>query len=319
MFFEVSLFNIFSFGIEKDLYIWGINNYQTIEKHNDLIAFYRSGYLENGKKDIFYELKRIEDFSLNNNGWYESSIFGNKHTIIFGGDFFIYYDYINPEFSFYDPDADKKNNKWLQETVINNKIFYCGDRLKLLKNIIFPDILKEVINGKEVIYDSKDMEHFFVHLSDEYITFFTDALPWASSKDPNNFEIYMDFYEPIQSITILNGYVNPTNQSLYKKNRRLKTIKVINNDKNTDYFEITILFEDIVHFEEIKFPIDSSSVKIQIIDFYEGSKYKDLCIQYIGTQMGLNFYNTNPELNNGIFDYEKNKYSKWNGEKLKNK
>ncbi len=183
----------------------------------------------------------------------------------------------------------------------------------LLKKISVPDVLKETLNGKEIIYDTFDMEHFFIHLADEYITFFTDSNPWATSKEPAGLEITVDYYEPYQYLTILNGYTNPTNQSLYKKNRRLKTIKVINNDAKSDPFELVVNFEDTVHFEEIKFPYPTSSVKIQIMDYYEGSKYKDLCVQYIGSKMNLNFYDNNPTANTGTFEYTSGNYKKWNG------
>ncbi len=299
-----AIFNLYAFKTENDLYFWGINVYQTLEKHGDTVAFYRNGY---------YESKKISDFIVNDNGWYERSVFGNKHTIIYGGDFFIYYDYVNPEYSFYDPDASKNNKKWAKEETVNNKIYFCGDRRKLVKKISVPDVLKETLNGKEIIYDTFDMEHFFIHLADEYITFFTDSNPWATSKEPAGLEITVDYYEPYQYLTILNGYTNPTNQSLYKKNRRLKTIKVINNDAKSDPFELVVNFEDTVHFEEIKFPYPTSSVKIQIMDYYEGSKYKDLCVQYIGSKMNLNFYDNNPTANTGTFEYTSGNYKKWNG------
>ena len=301
--FNILLINIYAFDIEKDLYFWGINVHQALEKHGNIIAFYRKG---------FYDTKDLKDLTVNENGWYESSVFGNKHAVIYGGDFFIYYDYKNPELSFYDPNADKNKKKWSIEETVNNKIFYCGDRRKLVKKITVPDALKETINGKEIIYNTFDMEHFFVHLSDEYITFFKDSNPWATSKEPVGLEITVDYYEPYQFLTILNGYVNPTNQSLYKKNRRLKTIKIINNDSKSEPFELVVNFEDTVHFEEIKFPCTTSSVKIKIMDYYEGSKYKDLCVQYIGSKMNLNFYDNNPTWNTGTFEYEENNIKKWN-------
>lgn len=301
--FGLLIINLYAFDTEKDLYFWGINVHQSLEKHGNTVAFYRQG---------FYETKDLNDFVVNENGWYESSVFGNKHAVIYGGDFFIYYDYKNPECSFYDPEANKNNKKWTKEEIVKDMIFYCGDRRKLVKNIIIPDFLKEKLNGKEITYDTFDMEHFFVHLSDEYVSFFADSNPWATSKNPVGLEITVNYYEPYQYLTILNGYATPTNQSLYKKNRRLKTIKVINNDASSEPFELVVNFNDTVHFEEIKFPCTTTSVKIQIMDYYEGSKYKDLCVQYIGSRMNLNFYANNPNDNTGTFEYKERNYKKWN-------
>ena len=105
------------------------------------------------------------------------------------------------------------------------------------------------------------------------------AIPWATSKNPIGMNIKMNFKEAQDSIVILNGYVHPDKRHLYKANRRLKKIRVTNSDAN---FSVIADIEDVVHFCEIKLPQKVMSVNIEILDFYEGNKYKDLCVQMFG-------------------------------------
>lgn len=86
---------------------------------------------------------------------------------------------------------------------------------------------------------------------------------------------------------IQNGYISDSRPDLYKKNCRIKTMKISypENDNN-DTFEQVVTLKDDTSFQYVPFLwalIDGCRiVQIQIESVYEGSKYDDVCINYIG-------------------------------------
>ena len=99
----------------------------------------------------------------------------------------------------------------------------------------------------------------------------------------------MNLTEQKNKIVILNGYVHSGKRHLYKANRRLKTVKVTSPESNFEVFEN---IEDVVHFHEISLPVAVSTVDIEILDYYEGEKYNDLCVQMFGVRNPINENNS---------------------------
>ena len=83
----------------------------------------------------------------------------------------------------------------------------------------------------------------------------------------------IEFYLPASNLIVLNGYVDWNKQQLYKKNARMKKVKV-----EGDGFSITYDFEDYVHFSCIDFPKEVSRVKLTVLEVYDGSRWSDLAV-----------------------------------------
>ena len=329
LFFMNSFFAL-SFPIEKDLYLFGFPSWQTVEKHGDIVYIKRATQQNQADNNFlsYYDVIDIKSLHLDSDGWYRSSLFGHKTNFIIGGDYFLIHDTENKDYSFFvDSDfsaketTDKPHGFYYPESLdsISKEydgpvIFNNGDSIKEIKKIILPDILTEKLNGTDVIYDSTSMEHYYYRGVDELLLINKNAIPWATSKNPVGMKIQISFYRPQEKITILNGYVNNEKSYLYKANRRLKRICIRSVEKSSN-FSLTVDFEDSVHFEEIKLPEAAKEVEIEIIDFYEGLKYKDLCVQLIGTPLNLNWNDYMIKNNRSIFS-EFKKLQRWNGQNM---
>ena len=113
--------------------------------------------------------------------------------------------------------------------------------------------------------------------------------PWAVTKDSNKI-IYINTerwrnpktkYIPVDDIVIVNGFVFTEKDYLYEQNARAKTIKISYNDisfktqlQDTGNFQV-------VHLPKSIDPTADNNIKIEIIDFYPGTKYSDVVISGI--------------------------------------
>ena len=88
-------------------------------------------------------------------------------------------------------------------------------------------------------------------------------------------------------LIIQNGYISDSKPDLFNNNCRIKTMKLSypKNDNN-DTFEQIVTLKDDTSFQYVPFIwslIDGCRmVQIQIESVYEGNKYDDVCINYIG-------------------------------------
>ena len=253
--------------------------------------------------DFKYQIKDLNEFSIDSDGWYSSIFCGNKLYFIFGSNYFLYHSNLDlyypsspTKFNFGSSflkcknfDEDIKNIFTLSYSEIKNPTIddYFNEIKSVIQSIIVPDILVEDLNGTLIKYDTYDMEHLYIADWETNIQLFRYAAkPWATSKNPIGMNIKMNFKEAQESIVILNGYVHPDKRYLYKANRRLKKIKVTSPHSD---FSIIADIEDVVHFHEIKLPKKVMSVNIEILDYYEGNKYKDLCVQMFGIRNFIDY------------------------------
>lgn len=237
--------------------------------------YYSIGLLLNKEKPHFIYKEFNKNMLVpNKDGWYSIKLENNELFLIYGSNYFIFYNQTNPKLcSFAYSDVYRKE----YEDMINNAYQKYYVRKKIIRKIQVPDFLIEKKNGKIIEYKADFMEDYYVNLFDSPDSIFNPKLlPWATSKNPIGMKILISFTEPQKSIVILNGFINPEKRYLYKANRRLKTVKVISREAD---FCIEKEIEDIVHFEEINFPEYVNEIEIEILDFYEGEKYRDLCIQ----------------------------------------
>jgi len=88
----------------------------------------------------------------------------------------------------------------------------------------------------------------------------------------------VDFSRDSDEMMILNGYIDFGNMQAYKRNNRLKRIKV---ESIEPAFSMEYTFEDYVAYHTIKMPMATKAVKITVLEVYKGEKYSDTCVTAI--------------------------------------
>ena len=90
----------------------------------------------------------------------------------------------------------------------------------------------------------------------------------------------------LESMQITNGYTG--SETLYEKNNRVKKLKITADNGQSKEIELT---DGILQTQSVVLNFkDIQSVKIEILEVYEGSKYEDLCIselQFNGISLHL--------------------------------
>jgi hypothetical protein len=111
-----------------------------------------------------------------------------------------------------------------------------------------------------------------------------DGLPWASANGygiGDKITIAMGT-SPRNSLTIINGYVSTKNSSLFTANSRVKQVKLTNLNNGKSMIKT---IEDSTKPQNIDIsdlsPVQDTRLEIEILSVYQGSKYRDLCIQSI--------------------------------------
>lgn len=157
---------------------------------------------------------------------------------------------------------------------------------------------------REAIYDSVKLLPFTVIKAESYITekdksgkeirflpeefnfFSLGSNPWAVKKDDTKI-IYLSTerwrhptteYYPVSDIVFVNGFVYPDKDYLYEQNSRAKRVR-ISYDKTS--FEAEL--QDTGNFQVVHLPaaIDPKAknyIKLEILDYYPGTKYSDIVI-----------------------------------------
>ncbi len=110
-----------------------------------------------------------------------------------------------------------------------------------------------------------------------------DGLPWASGNGKGIGDVISikEFeHKNPKSLKIINGYQDKNHPNYYDKNSRVKTIKITNAETKKSK---TITVKDIKDEQifSVKELGDGQNYDVEILDVYEGNKYKDLCIQYL--------------------------------------
>jgi hypothetical protein len=150
----------------------------------------------------------------------------------------------------------------------------------VINEIIASSELTERSNGKLVTYKAK---YPLLRLTAEkeigfYIYYY--GYPWVPNvkNDPNPF-IEIKLGEPEKYIEIMPGYIDFKKRNLFKDNSRIKTIEIV--DIETNKSEGTYIIEDKVSYTKIELPNPIKNIRIRLIDYYDGNKYRDPCIASI--------------------------------------
>jgi hypothetical protein len=180
-------------------------------------------------------------------------------------------------------------NIYSEEEYINI-INYCllGNISDDLQNTLFPLLflnqpsLKS--NNNQWAYDASSflIEGSTLYWPNNLATI--EGLPWASANGYALHEnINIDMAGNTQNkLCIVNGFVSKEKPALWKANSRLKEIKLTN---LSNHKEKKVLLQDTQEPQTVDIhdlsPGFETIIEIKILSVYEGSKYKDLCVQAI--------------------------------------
>jgi hypothetical protein len=283
--------NFFAFGLGYDS--GDFRYFTAVWKYNHSLTIFRRL-----NKQEYYQKLTINDLKLQKDGFYELETYGSKLVTLFGAHYFFFHDVTHPEYSMFNVNIDYNKFYKEQEILFSYDNYMIGKRLRNIRSIIVPDVLEEIGRNGKIRYDTYDMERYYARGSDGIVIANPYGKPWATSKEPIGMTIDIEFNE-VRSLEdgviikggsnyliILNGYVNPLKRHLYKENRRIKTLKIESLD-NKNYFSIVHTLEDVVRFQVIKFPKATQEIRLTILDYYEGTKYKDLCVQAFLTDFDM--------------------------------
>lgn len=123
-------------------------------------------------------------------------------------------------------------------------------------------------------------------LPEEFNFFSLGSNPWAVKKDDTKI-IYLSTerwrhptteYYPVSDIVFVNGFVYPDKDYLYEQNSRAKRVR-ISYDKTSFEAELqdTGNFQ-VVHLPAAIDPKAKNNIKLEILDYYPGTKYSDIVI-----------------------------------------
>ena len=139
--------------------------------------------------------------------------------------------------------------------------------------------LRETLNGKVVRYKAENMKRPLIVGVQETVGVELNQIdpPWVEGAAGPGIGgiIDIEFARVAKELIILNGYVDFTRRDLYKKNNRLKTVRI---DSVDPAFSTTVTLEDVVRFHEVALPAPTTKVQLTILDVYKGTKYDDTCI-----------------------------------------
>ncbi len=275
-----------------------IRSYCLTKEQNNWNLFYKNNLIaiisySKSNKECYFENKKdntTETFYKKENNIY--TLFNTEYILKNG----IFYEQNLDEYEYYEIDYDYKTNKYSinysYEGLKSTYEFTCNYFCTSYDQTCLLWILRNDVNSFLLPYLFCKLDRSY-HAS-SYLTEGTttyepehleqkDGLPWASGNKKGIGDIITikEFEHKNPScIKIMNGYQDSKHPDYYEKNSRVKKIKITNKDTKKSK---TITIKDIQ--DEQTFKISDlgkgSNFDIEVLDVYNGTKYDDLCIQYM--------------------------------------
>lgn len=147
-----------------------------------------------------------------------------------------------------------------------------------VKSISASSSLKEKQYGQDIVYAPINLFRAFeIGCRCHPYWWNNTHIPWVEGVKGTgiNENISIEFKKPVYGFALLNGYADIQNMKLFKENSRVKKLKV---EDLTNKLEYIMDFEDKVYFNYLELSKPSTSIKLTILEVYEGTKYQDTCI-----------------------------------------
>lgn len=250
-------------------------SFETGKTDNSYIIWNLNHGIKIDEKTIFIDDDGYSNFYYKN----------EKYTVLSGSNFF--FSFGSPFWSTIECYKPDDIEKYYNENCFQSDIFSDGNYLPKfgISNINSSSFYSEKTKSNIINYVPTYLNvliNMYIDKSDYII-----KNPWVPGKEKNKsgIEEYLDieFEDLKDNLVILNGYVDLEKRYLYKANNRVKVAVITSLDKDNP-FEIEYVFEDYVHFSEIKFPKSVHKIRFTIREIYKGEKWDDTCITSVITR-----------------------------------
>ena len=220
---------------------------------------------------IFNEMKfPRSEFRLDKNGYYYVKdyivIFDELHKLVALHNTYLNYKQVTKDEPLsYGENAAFKPSTYFSETLKSGKVNYDGSDLD--------KIWKETVINTE-----HSSAPWWIKDEDKLYTWNYGHLPWVAGGKGIGENIEVTFENAIFIVSFLNGYVDPFHPDYFKKNARVKDIKVTDLDNDKDYY---FTLSDSVKVKSFRLENSTKHIKVTIESVYKGEKYNDVCLSMI--------------------------------------
>ena len=144
----------------------------------------------------------------------------------------------------------------------------------------------ETLGGKKIAYDAQDLNGILrkpyinhrywwpssVGEKDSFFIWNEEHKPWVTQKTGES--VTAEFESEVNAVSLLNGYVDPYHPDYYKKNARVKDIK-ITDENGAEYF---FTLADEVRVQTFMLSNCTKKATLTVLSVYEGEKYGDIAL-----------------------------------------
>lgn len=143
----------------------------------------------------------------------------------------------------------------------------------------------ETLGGRKIAYDAQDLNDIirkpyinhceFYGSIEEQERFFIwneEHKPWVTQRTGES--VTAEFADEVNAVALLNGYVDPFHPDYYKKNARVKDIK-ITDENGAEYF---FTLDDEVRVQVFMLNNCAKKLTLTVLSVYEGEKYGDIAL-----------------------------------------
>ena len=148
-------------------------------------------------------------------------------------------------------------SSFFAETLGGRKIAYDAQDLNDI-------IRKPYINHREFYGSIEEQERFFIWNEEHK--------PWVTQRTGES--VTVEFADEVNAVALLNGYVDPYHPDYYKKNARVKDIK-ITDENGAEYF---FTLDDEVRVQTFMLNNCAKKLTLTVLSVYEGEKYGDIAL-----------------------------------------
>ncbi|WP_197018253.1 hypothetical protein [Treponema sp. C6A8] len=219
---------------------------------------------------IFNQMKfPRSEFRLDKNGYFYVKdyivIFDELHKLVALHNTYLNYKQVTKEQSVsYGVKAHFKPSTYLSETLKSGKVWYDGSILDRI--------------WKETVLETDHGSAWWISSDVKLHTWNYEHLPWVAGGKGIGESIDVSFESDVGVLSFLNGYVDPLHPDYFKKNARVKDMKVTDIDNDKDYY---FTLSDSVKVKNFKLENATKHIKVTIESVYKGEKYDDVCLSMI--------------------------------------
>lgn len=257
----ICIFSIFSLFSEENESLESVNGYFDFSEEGVEVYISPNWILFDGEK-----IDRNE-FRLDKNGYYYIKdnivLFDQFHHLLAWHNTTLNMHPLVESKNYYGINSDYNASSFLTEKLGKKEIAYTTDCLNSI-------LAKPYIKTLDFFSPSiKNQERFFIWNEEHK--------PWVANGGNKGIgsTVTANFENKVNCISFLNGYVDPYHPDYYKKNSRIKDVKITDETNGIDYY---FTLDDEVRVQFFMLNNTTNKVTMTVLSVYQGEKYQDICL-----------------------------------------